>query len=133
MPPDRVHGPSLVQSVAREPTSFKAGDSHLIAANHVHERKCQCAEPSVSAGGTVVKREAQDAYQTAARVRTGLLEDAPRRPASPIAPRPAPRRPEAPVGAQPDAAGSPLHRLDNLQVRADDPVTALIVRPVGRQ
>ncbi len=48
-------------------------NSHLIAANHVHGRRCQCAEPSVGAGGTVVKREARkDAYQTAARVRLAL-------------------------------------------------------------
>ena len=40
MPPDRGRW-TVLRSAACEPTSFKAGDSHLIAANHVHERSCQ--------------------------------------------------------------------------------------------
>jgi len=49
--------------------------SHLIAANHVLEAKVPVRR-AFGVRWRVVNREAQDAYQTAARVRTGLLEDA---------------------------------------------------------
>ena len=60
-PPSLVHFASThfnlrdPSALGRLPTTFKTGDSHLIAANHVHKRRCQCAEPSVGAGGTVAK------------------------------------------------------------------------------